>query len=82
MGGCGALKWRIVRVRVRVVVAMRRRRVGRCGAGASGGMAKGKLEEVPDLRFGVRLGLSYGHAFFFFFFFFFFFSFFCENEKW
>jgi len=25
-------------------------------------MAKGKLEETSDLRFGVRLGISYDHA--------------------
>ena len=25
-------------------------------------MAERKLEEIPDLRFGVRLGVSNGHA--------------------
>jgi len=47
----------VVMVVVEVKVSRRRRRS--CGRG---GMAKGKLEEIPDLRFGVRLGISYGHA--------------------
>jgi len=60
--GSGALEGKIVRVVVVMVVmevkvSRRRRR-----SGGGGGMAKGKLEEVPDLRFGVRLGISYGHA--------------------
>lgn len=38
-----------------VKVSGRRRRIG------GGGMAERKLEEIPDLRFGVRLGVSYEH---------------------
>ena len=33
----------------------RRHRIG------GGGMTKRKIEEIPDLRFGVRLGVSYEH---------------------
>lgn len=63
--GSGTLEGEIIiRVVVMVMVMMmkmvkvsgRRRRIG------GGGMAERKLEEVPDLRFGVRLGISYGHA--------------------
>lgn len=53
-----------MKVRVMVVVVMkvgrRRRRSGRICSGAR--MAKGKLEEIPNLRFGVRFGFSYGHV--------------------
>ena len=64
--GSGTLEGEIIRVVVVVVVVMvmmkmvkvsgRRRRIG------GGGMAERKLEEIPDLRFGVRLGVSNGHA--------------------
>ena len=67
--GSGTLEGESIRVVVVVVVVVvvmvmmkmvkvsgRRRRIG------GGGMAERKLEEVPDLRFGVRLGISYGHA--------------------
>lgn len=60
--GSGALEGKVVRVVVVMVVVevkVSRRRRRSCG---SVGMAKGKLEEIPDLRFGVRLGISYGHA--------------------
>lgn len=61
MGG-GALEGKIIRVVVVMVVM--EVKVSRRGSrrGGRGGMAKGKLEEVPDLGFGVRLGISYGHA--------------------
>lgn len=45
---------------VMVKGSRRRRRAGGIGIGAR--MTKRKLEEIPDLRFGVRLGVSYGHA--------------------
>lgn len=61
---------KIVRVTVRVMVMLMmmrvmkvRRRRRRSGGRGGGGMAKRKLEEIPDLRFGVRLGFSYGHFF-------------------
>lgn len=48
---------RVIRVMVVVMVKIVSRR--RCRIG---GMAKRKLEEVPDLRFGVRLGFGYSHV--------------------
>jgi len=43
---------------MKVVINRRRRRVG----GRSVRIAKRKFEEIPNLRFGVRFGFSYGHG--------------------
>ncbi len=55
-------KGRVVVMMVMMMKVMRRRCVGRSCARIRRGMAKGKLEEIPDFRFGVRFGVSYGHV--------------------
>lgn len=43
---------------MKVVINRRRRRVG----GRSVRISKRKFEEIPNLRFGVKFGFSYGHG--------------------